>query len=84
MKVFRPTEERCKKSRYYSINASNLCPPMYSKDSDLKIGSVVIDCLNFEKLFVFWREALRYVARGPAEDGWVILRDPGEETSMFR
>ncbi len=24
----------------------------------------------------FWREALRYVPREPAKEGWVVLRDP--------
>ena len=44
--------------------------------SELKIGSVVIDCINFDKMVSFWQEALHYVARPPAENGWVILRDP--------
>jgi hypothetical protein len=47
------------------------------KESRLKIGSVVIDCLNFDKMFKFWQEALHYVPREPAEGGWVVLRDPG-------
>jgi len=42
----------------------------------LKIGSVVIDCLNFDKMLAFWQEALHYVPRKPAEGGWVVLRDP--------
>lgn len=44
----------------------------------MKVGSVVIDCNDFETMFGFWREALRYVAReapGPDAD-WAILRDP--------
>ncbi|MGI0090362.1 MAG: VOC family protein [Nitrososphaerales archaeon] len=44
--------------------------------SDLKIGSVVIDCINFDKMLAFWKEALHYVAREPASEDWVILRDP--------
>ena len=47
-----------------------------SQKSVLKIGSVVIDCLNFNEMFEFWREALHYVPREPAKDGWVVLRDP--------
>jgi catechol 2,3-dioxygenase-like lactoylglutathione lyase family enzyme len=42
----------------------------------VKIGSVVIDCNDFERMSAFWREALHYVPREPAEDGWVVLRDP--------
>jgi catechol 2,3-dioxygenase-like lactoylglutathione lyase family enzyme len=43
---------------------------------ELKIGSVVIDCLNFNKMLAFWEETLHYVPKEPAKDGWVILRDP--------
>ena len=43
---------------------------------DLKIGSVVIDCINFDKMLAFWQEALHYITREPAKGGWVILRDP--------
>lgn len=42
----------------------------------MKVGSVVIDCNDFEAMFAFWREALRYGPREAAEDDWVILRDP--------
>jgi hypothetical protein len=28
-------------------------------------------------MFAFWREALNYVPRDPAEEGWVVLCDPG-------
>jgi len=51
--------------------------------SKLKIGSVVIDCNNFDKMLAFWQEALHYVTRAPAKDGWVILRDPeGRNTNV--
>ena len=43
----------------------------------MRIGSVVIDCNDFEAMHAFWRAALGYVEREPAEDGWVVLRDPG-------
>ena len=43
----------------------------------MRIGSVVVDCNDFAGMVAFWREALGYVAREPAEDGWVVLRDPG-------
>ena len=44
--------------------------------SELKIGSVVIDCINFDEMLAFWQEALHYLPRKPAKDGWIILRDP--------
>jgi catechol 2,3-dioxygenase-like lactoylglutathione lyase family enzyme len=42
----------------------------------VRIGSVVIDCNDFEAMAAFWQEALGYVPREPAEDGWVVLRGP--------
>jgi len=52
-------------------------------NDDMKIGSVVIDCLHFDRMVAFWQEALHYVAKGPAEGGWVILRDPeGKNTNV--
>ena len=51
--------------------------------SDLRIGSVVIDCINFDEMSVFWREALHYKPREPAKNGWVVLRDPaGTNTNV--
>jgi hypothetical protein len=50
-------------------------PELHQK-SELKIGSVVIDCVNFDKMLAFWQEALHYLPRNPAKDGWVVLRDP--------
>jgi hypothetical protein len=47
-----------------------------TKRSGLRIGSVVIDCLNFDKMLAFWQAALHYVPREPAKGGWVVLRDP--------
>ena len=44
--------------------------------SDLRIGSVVIDCVNFDKMLAFWQGALHYIPREPADSGWVVLRDP--------
>ena len=40
------------------------------------IGSVVIDCNDLPTMMAFWAEALHYEPREPAEDGWVLLRDP--------
>jgi catechol 2,3-dioxygenase-like lactoylglutathione lyase family enzyme len=45
-------------------------------DEEVKIGSIVIDCSEFDKMLAFWQEALHYVPREPAKDGWVVLRDP--------
>jgi hypothetical protein len=42
----------------------------------ITIGSVVIDCNDFDTMSAFWAEALHYVPRDPAEPDWVILRDP--------
>jgi len=29
----------------------------------MRVGSVVIDCNDFDRMFAFWREALGYVPR---------------------
>jgi catechol 2,3-dioxygenase-like lactoylglutathione lyase family enzyme len=42
----------------------------------MKIGSIVIDCNEFDKMLAFWQEALHYVPRQPAKGGWIVLRDP--------
>lgn len=42
----------------------------------MKIGSIVVRCREFEKMFAFWSEALHYVPRDPPEAGWVVLCDP--------
>jgi catechol 2,3-dioxygenase-like lactoylglutathione lyase family enzyme len=42
----------------------------------MRVGSVVIDCNDFDAMSAFWEEALRYVPREPAEPDWVVLRDP--------
>lgn len=42
----------------------------------MKIGAIVIDCFEFDKMLAFWQEALHYVPRDPAKGGWVVLRDP--------
>ena len=47
-----------------------------NRESELRIGSVVIDCVNFDKMFAFWQGALHYVPREPAKAGWVVLKDP--------
>ncbi len=43
----------------------------------------MIDCINFDKMFAFWQEALHYITTRPAKGGWVILRDPaGRNTNV--
>jgi hypothetical protein len=42
----------------------------------VRIGSIVIHCYEFDRMLSFWQEALHYVPREPAKDGWVVLRDP--------
>ena len=42
----------------------------------MKIGSIVIHCCEFERTVAFWQAALGYVAREPAIEAWVVLRDP--------
>lgn len=45
-------------------------------ESDLRIGSIVIDCNDFPGMMAFWQAVLRYVPREPPEEGWVVLKDP--------
>lgn len=42
----------------------------------MRIGSVVIDCNDFDAMFAFWAEALHYVPREAPEEAWVVLKDP--------
>lgn len=44
--------------------------------SKIRIGSIVIDCTDFPKMFAFWQEALHYIPREPPSEGWVVLKDP--------
>ncbi len=44
--------------------------------AEVKIGSIVIRCYHFDRMMTFWRDALQYVPREPAKNGWVVLRDP--------
>ena len=53
----------------------------------MKIGSIVIGCYEFDKMLAFWQQALHYLPREPADDGWVVLRDPegnGPNVSLNR
>jgi hypothetical protein len=53
----------------------------------LKVGSIVIRCYEWERMYAFWREALGYVPREPPGQGWVVLTDParrGPNVSLDR
>ncbi len=42
----------------------------------MRVGSIVIDCDDFDRMMNFWKEALHYTYREPPTNGWIILRDP--------
>ena len=42
----------------------------------VRIGSILIRCVRFDELAVFWQAALGYVPREPPQDGWVVLTHP--------
>jgi catechol 2,3-dioxygenase-like lactoylglutathione lyase family enzyme len=44
--------------------------------SDLRIGSIVIHCFEFERMVRFWKDALGYSFRDPPSGGWAVLCDP--------
>ncbi|MBI2935801.1 MAG: VOC family protein [Chloroflexi bacterium] len=46
------------------------------ENDTVRIGSIVIDCDNFDRMMAFWQGALHYVPKRPPEGGWVILADP--------
>ena len=53
------------------------------QDSGLRVGSVVIDCIDFDGMLAFWQQALHYTPREPAKGGWVVLKDPeGKNTNV--
>jgi hypothetical protein len=47
-------------------------------DAAVRVGSVVIDCNDFEAMVAFWSAALGYVPRDEPEEDWAILRDPDD------
>jgi hypothetical protein len=56
------------------------------KFEDVRIGSVVIRCFEFERMKRFWHAALNYVV-GHTDEGFVILKDPsgrGPNVSLDR
>lgn len=42
----------------------------------LWVGSVVIDCTDFDAMLRFWRQALGYEVRAPTSEDWGLLFDP--------
>ncbi len=46
--------------------------------SRLRVGSIVIDVTDFQRMTAFWREALGYASREPMAPGddFTVLRDP--------
>lgn len=45
-------------------------------NKNLKIGSIVIRCFEFEQMLEFWKNALGYVPRETPKNDWVVLIDP--------
>jgi catechol 2,3-dioxygenase-like lactoylglutathione lyase family enzyme len=44
--------------------------------SDLTVGSIVIQCFEFEKMINFWKDALRYCFRETPSEDWAVIADP--------
>lgn len=42
----------------------------------LWVGSIVVDCKNFDQMIAFWKAALGYELVRPPEPDWAILHDP--------
>lgn len=42
----------------------------------MRLGSIVLHCNDFAGMLRFWSAALGYEPREPADEGWVVLRDP--------
>ncbi|MFN2593378.1 MAG: VOC family protein [Actinomycetota bacterium] len=42
----------------------------------MRVGAVVIDCNDLDRMLAFWSEALGYVPRHEPEVDWVTLKDP--------
>jgi len=48
-----------------------------NQSARVRIGSIVIRCHEYDRMFAFWREALHYeVEHADPNGGFVILRDP--------
>jgi predicted enzyme related to lactoylglutathione lyase len=42
----------------------------------LTIGSIVIQCFEFDRMIDFWKNALSYRLREPPTEDWAVLCDP--------
>ena len=49
----------------------------------LRIGSIVVRCYEFERMFEFWRQALRYEPREPPKAGWVVCAIRRERGQIY-
>lgn len=45
-------------------------------EQGVRVGSVVVDCNDFETMRAFWEAALGYETKHLVEDDFAILRDP--------
>src|SRR5215207_157941 len=66
---------------FFSVGAGRM------EERKMRIGSFVVRCYEFDRMLAFWREALHYVPREPAQGGWVVLHDPegrGPNVSLER
>ncbi len=50
----------------------------------MHVGSVVVDCNDFDRMLAFWQEALGYVPKYPQKpNDWALLVDPrGEHVNV--
>lgn len=46
----------------------------------MRIGSIVIACVEFDRMLALWQEALHYVPREPAKGGWIAVAGVGFAT----
>jgi catechol 2,3-dioxygenase-like lactoylglutathione lyase family enzyme len=49
-----------------------------SEPGKLWVGSVVMECKEFDRMIAFWCAALGYRTRRPPDEDWAILVDPQE------
>jgi hypothetical protein len=51
------------------------------------MGSLVIDCTNWDRMVEFWTAALQYIPRDPSDEEGVVLKDPAGRSpnlSLYR
>jgi catechol 2,3-dioxygenase-like lactoylglutathione lyase family enzyme len=54
-------------------------PEIVAEPGKLWIGSIVIDCKNWEQMIAFWKAALGYEFCYPPSEDWAMLYDPHGE-----